>query len=457
MIRRRAVLALFLGAAGISVPHAAGADASLDPKIIARAQAAMVVVECPTGSVLNPKRASGVIVASNDKRSYIVTPSNPTCQRTVFVHGDTLSAFAAHPVPISGQGLYGLEIVSIERGNLPVAQFGTSALSAGNPFILSFTEDATPSPSTHVIEPRLDELSGSTAANGITSGAGVFDRSTGGFIGVVSGNSSFPSLEPNVRPAARVSYSVGSQGALCVMIKNAADDIWIGKPCGQVVPEGEVAAGLRAIEDVAVPVMMRGGLIDSPNSYWNVAAAFPIGADRRGTLLISSLPGHDFSDVAVVLRDANGVWTKVAATVIYHDPYFPFSVLLIPAARKVPGHFASAVANEALIVPYYEPCMLAPASAVAACRLRGWARTVEVLPPIPLKPGVNIGDPNIARISGSASLGTAAQGAPVLDAKTHAVVGLALGGIFQPLFLTVNQINEILAKNDIGITLHVGE
>jgi hypothetical protein len=424
----------------------------LNAAALAKAQAALVIVECATADALHPRRETGVIVASDDRRSFIVTDGR-TCGRTVYLNGDTRNGFAARGVTRGNGDL--ITVISIERGNLPAARLDQAPATSATAFVLSYVASSSANTGTP-IQPRLNgatlALSSQrvTAIRGITDGGGVFDAATGDLVAMIQSGLDVGSLDASVRPEPVIPYFVATAATIGAMLKTAPEKIQAGPSVAASNPSERAE---RAVRDAVLPLVIPDRVVGGPG-YVLAGDAIAVGTRGDGTLLAAMLRADVGDDLRVQLRAPDGHMDVAPVTVVARDPGSPLRVLLLPHVMRAAPLFARTKPGSSVVETAYGFCAWAVSQGPSECLIQprpvtATAQLIAKEANYPLIPDGHL-------VLHTDTLGHD-NGAPVVDAG-GAIVGVAQGSLDSFFYVTMMPAAELadrLARLHVGVTLAV--
>lgn len=420
----RSAIALWACAALAFAQLSATAQQSLNEAIVDRAETSLAIVDCPASSGV--KRSTGVIIASDAERSYLLTEAGGGCARTVYVRGDLTHGYPARAVGIDKAALamalttlpYNLEVISIERGGLVPSTL--SGATGGAVFVLSYPQPATSSTGSGHVQARLNlttfgagQTFGATlyAVRGITVGGGVFDAANGRLVGIVSFAQPHLSFDTDADRDARIGYTVANVAEIREFAKFAIERIDLGDTDAST---GDPQRAAQALRGQLFPVMQPGSFGGAKGGYRIAAAAFPVGSEG-GSLLLATALGRDVSEgMLVQVRGPGGDLQRAPARIVARDDASDLTILAIPNARAGVLHFSRAAVGEQTIEVAYPFC--------------SWEDPAQTIECVPKALSKNVSMPAGTQFNVSPMyVGIAEGGALLLDPKASTVIGMLLG------------------------------
>ena len=457
---KRAVVAFFVTALTcLASGYSTSAQSSLNERILAKAESTLTIVDCPVKDAYRKQRSTGVVIASNDRRSYLLTEDYHQCARTAYLQGDLSHGFPVRSVGTNEVALTnsmtslrdGLEVVSIERGGLPAAAL--SSVLGGKAFVLSYPEPIDASTSRKV-QARLNEATLSpaqtfaslVAVRGITVGGGVFDETTGGLLGIIrSTNGSPPTLDVNPDP--RITYLVATVPEIRNFVQFAAEQIDLA---GAATPAGDTSNALRALRDAVFPVMQPGNVIGGAGGrgYEVASVAFAVGSNGTSLLLATELRRDAPNTLVVQTRGSDGALQRTPVTIVARDPDSTLTLLSVPNMRSPALRFSTVQTGRKMVQADFASCWWPDGKQLVECGVSGTAKTFGALrtegairPVVPK--GLLMLEPAVIGEHG---------GGPIVDPATATVVGMSMGT--PPAFVMPS---EELARRlaPLGVTLRL--
>ena len=420
-------------------PGAAAATAVKTMPSEVRAVPSLVLIDCPNPMFSYHAHLTGVVVASDAVRSYIVTATD-TCEMTAHIAGAMDTSYPMHVVAddvvarldASAYAPASVAIYVIARGGLRPATLSTTA-PHGKVSVLSFADSTIKQHAgARYVPPRLDEstLLGSqqlSANNGISDGGAIFDPTLTNLFGITNGNGQnmffgapdkFGGVAPEPLADTRVQYLVALAPEIEQAIKFSAD----------AIPYHQVSPLPRAVpSDAFFAVMERPPGLRSIVDFEGIGSSIAVGTRGNRSFLVTVLTPQQRADVSISVPTDDGA-EQVPATIEAYDPGTMLTLISVPAMQLTPaGWGARPSPNEHIVLPYYVGCAWSPTRAhqidprhthpLPQCRYQAWNGTVQSV-------AAN-GYVDLAKLFGV--IGMMYQGSPVMDAGTSRVVAVANG------------------------------
>jgi hypothetical protein len=457
---RRAPFGVLVPAVCVILGGTGAAQSSLSDATIAKAESAVVAVDCLAGDRSERRRTTGVVVASDDRRSYVVTEKR-SCPRTVYLGGDRPQPYPARVVAVDQAALASkmmalpgtLELIAIERGGVSAATLAKAPPSSGV-FVLSYMQSPAGGQPPATIRPRLNGavlssasiVENLTAIRGITAGGGVFDAKTGELVGVVSYAYDPVTLDVDRRPEPRIGYNMATTEDVKRLAQFSAEIV-------RLEPSEARTPLLRSLGDAVFPVMKNTG-IAGRTGRWLGGVAFAIGARSDGLLLATALPREAGDDLQVQMRAATGELRAVPVRVVARDPASPLTVLIAADARAPAVRFARSVPGRGVTEFAFDFCSREAGTPIVQCAPRTTPRSPTVYAP-PADAVVRMNIPDGWLILHAGGLLDHSNGAPVVDEASGAVVGMSFGSLwaFVAVMMRSEELTERLDKLQLGVHL----
>ena len=405
----------------------------------ARAFPSLVLIDCPHPMLPDHAHLTGVVVASDASKSYIVTAVD-TCAMTAHVGGAMDRSYPMHAVAEDvvarvesmQNDFVSIALYVIDRGGLRPATL-SAAPPGGKVSVLSFADSTVKQHAgARAVPPRLDEstlFAGQqlNANNGISDGGAIFDPGFSQLFGItyfngqnisLGGRDKFGGMGPPPPPDTRVQYAVALAPAIERAIKFSVDDI----PYHQVNPLPPVIPS-----DTFFAVMERPPEQRPIVDFEGIGSGIAVGTRGNRSFLMTALTPQQRTDVFIAVPNDDGA-EQVPATVEAYDAGTMLALISVPAMQLTPPEFgARANPNEHIVLPYYFGCSWDPTRAnqidarhthpLPQCRYQAWNGTVQ---------SINAsGYVDLAKLFGI--IGMTYQGSPVMDARTLRVVAIANG------------------------------